>query len=598
MAQFSIDPDQPKRRISSDPAIDKLSQPQAKVSGKATATDLAIIYEATSQITTLATTIRALSLSSSVSDANLQQVASPPIESNQDPVRSIAIMLQSIEDQKYKTNPNQFYHQLLVFGQDCNEILDPTVRKMFIDEIKSRIAPCLADVTSQKSLALALAHSYAANSKKTKDTTQLESLLSLYLSPNHSLVDATIATYKNSIASHNEMPNVKKHQKELANAMEIVQPWQNDYNNFMQGVNSNNFSIDLFVNVVSMAPNGTEAQMKAVSRWIEPVLKDSSGFKTFAKALSLHFSQANNRLGSQKALKAFVEKMQTTIPSIPAPTIHQLLQNCMANMLHLAFNPSDPMTQNEINRSKIGAANALGSSAGSYADWIHNVIHTAPIMMAIYIVLMSGQGAYGFLAKIMGEINGVMSNLKQYNADIQEIETALNDIMKNGGTAADFQAVANGESDLNNLLGQPGAQQLLGDSLFNSLKQFCAPGTGSLDQLINAATGGSCTNWQDAAKAAGASPTQDPDDYKKFTTWQQDLTKYMTAPSGGAAPAPVTTVFSNISNLLGSLNTMNQAQMERLNLMSQKVDSCSKLFASCLTIYKGVAQTLTNYAGI
>ncbi|MCH9631991.1 MAG: hypothetical protein S4CHLAM6_03140 [Chlamydiae bacterium] len=257
---------------------------------------------------------------------------------------------------------------------------------------------------------------------------------------------------------------------------------------------------------------------------------------------------------------------------------------------------ADQMNQISQACKMIGATNGKGgaqsvgassSSATSKAaataekDWRRHVLKHDPIMMALYLLLMSGGGSYGYLAKIMSNLGVSMANIKKFVKDMKTIQDDVNDLMTNKSPSEqgdDAQSISDAQKDLNSLIKQYGSK--LGPELIKSLSAFASPG-GSLDQIISEATKGACKSWSDVVS--------NPDDLQK-------VQEYLTGPGGGAAPAGVTTIFKNMSDLMGSLNTQNQADVEKLNLTTKKVDSLTKLFAASVTMFKGLNQTLTNYS--
>lgn len=232
--------------------------------------------------------------------------------------------------------------------------------------------------------------------------------------------------------------------------------------------------------------------------------------------------------------------------------------------------------------SNSSQTNGSGPLGGISPSQENKIIHHDNIFYALLVVFYTGDNScYHVLAQKMGNINEILKEISSFNGDIQQIEDDLNKIMKGDGNPADLaNNIAKMQADLENLLQKDGSS--LSPDLQKAIHQFCDSGTGSLDQLVKAATGGKDTTWAQAAN--------DPNAMKQIAA-------YMNGTGGGATPAAVTTVFSNISGLMGSLNTMNQAQMESLNLLSQKVDSTSKLLASAMTMFQGISQLLTNYAG-
>jgi len=95
----------------------------------------------------------------------------------------------------------------------------------------------------------------------------------------------------------------------------------------------------------------------------------------------------------------------------------------------------------------------------------------------------------------------------------------------------------------------------------------------------------------------------------KYTTWQQfandpnaknslpDIKNYITGTGGGVIPKPATTALSDLSNLMGSIQSQNNGQVQELSMLEQQVNSDAQLFSSTVTLMKSMAQVLTNYSG-
>ena len=227
--------------------------------------------------------------------------------------------------------------------------------------------------------------------------------------------------------------------------------------------------------------------------------------------------------------------------------------------------------------------NIKASGSDPLKRWRHHVIHDLPVMMAIYLLLMSGKGSYGYLAKIMANLGVSMADIKKFITAMKKLQDDINDFMKSkdkGDWASDAADIAKQEAALKGLLKQFGGK--LGPDLVKSLGAFANT---NLDKVVSDATAGMdppCTTWADAASRPEA---------------LQKLHDFMTGPKGGSTPASVTTLIKNLSDLMNSLNTQNQGDIEKLNLATKKVDSLTKLFSASITMYKGLIQTLSNYSG-
>ncbi len=208
------------------------------------------------------------------------------------------------------------------------------------------------------------------------------------------------------------------------------------------------------------------------------------------------------------------------------------------------------------------------------------------VFLALLLILFDGPNSnYNCLAKNMGDLQKILNELKKFGDDSQQIQDALQAIMNGKGTAADVKTLAAAEQNMQQMLEPAEVAKLhLSPALVKALKTFSDPGTGDLDQLINKATGGKCTNWQDLAN--------NPDPAVIYKVKQ-----YMAGAGGGSAPKPVTTALSDLSNLMSSIETQNQGQVQQLSLLQKNVDSDAQLFSSTVTLMKAMAQTLTNYSG-
>lgn len=582
MNSHQINPDQNGKKAYSDSKLEQIRELEAKrVKSKQDLNKTALIYTAMSQLATLVTTCKEVASTSAISKISSPSsaVGTPFL----DPVQSIAALMDSFKSNSFATHPNQFYQHVLLALLAVSEIPSSYMKNLVVNEIRSRLGPCLSDSATQKSLSFCLAHAYSQAFGQTPHISILKMCLNMILgSDDSSLTDATTKTYQNCIVSHNEIPNIKKHQKQMAALLVPTQTWQTNYNQFLDNMNKGNFSVKSLVALVESAPKGTQHQMNMLAKWVGPLIEGQKSQEAMSKALCFHFAQEGKLNVAQQKLEAFGKKLQEVMPQkIQQPT-QALIEKASYNMVTGPLSSSKPFNLQDLNLKETQASHSVGSSSGP-SSWMHHIIHDCPIMMALYIVLMSGSGAYGFLAAIMGSLNVTMGDIEKFVNTLKDLQDTLNDFMSQKDPtkmAQDAAKIASLQSQLNDLTSKYGGK--LGQDLINALKSFSGPGTGSLDQAINDATGGADKSWSDLAK--------DPKNLQKV----QD---YFTGPKGGSAPAGATTVFKNMSDLMGSLNTQNQAEVEKLNLDTQKVDSLTKLFASSLTMYKGLIQTLSNYSG-
>lgn len=582
MNSHQINPEQNGKKAYNDAKLDQIRQLEAKqAKSKNDLNSSAMIYKTMGQLTTLAATCKDVTSASATNAISAPSSVSSAIAS--DPVQSIGALMDSFKQSTFSTNPSQFYQQVLMTLLDASQIPSSYLKNLVVNEVRSRLGPCLSDPANQKSLSLCLAQGYSQAFGQTPHTSVLKMCLNLLLGPDSSsLSDATIKTYQNCILSDNQIPNLKKNQKQIAAVLTSAQSWQTNYNQFLEKMNKGDFSVKGLVSLVESAPKGTEHQMNMLAKWVGPLIENQKSRDAMSKALCFHFAQEGKLSVAQQKLEAFGEKLHLAMPIQMNRPVQALIQNAGNGLATGPLNSSNPMTSQQISSSAQQASHSVGASSGP-SSWMHHIIHDCPIMMALYVVLMSGSGAYGFLAAIMGNLNITMGDVQKFVDTIKNLQDSLNDFMTQKDPtklAQDAANIAADQKQLNGLTAEYGNK--LGPDLVKAIDSFAADGTGSLDQAISSATSGADKSWEDLAN--------DPKNLQKV----QD---YFTGPTGGSAPADATTVLKNISDLMGSLSTQNQAEVEKLNLETQKVDSLTKLFASSLTMYKGLIQTLTNFSG-
>lgn len=569
MGQSNIQPDnQPKKTPQKLSPAELQKIRSKKVDSKSDTTGVAMIYKTMAQLMTLVSTCQDVAPAAGSKGV----VAAAPVVANKsDPAQSIGNLVQAMQSQEFATNPNPFYQKAFLATMDSSEIDAPAIKTLVSENLRSLFAPCLSDPTGRKDFALSMANAYSQLSNKSQNTTVLQMSLNLLMGSDHSLVDATLKTYKNCVTSHNEIPNIKRLQKQIAATLAPFQTWNQQYCSLMEDLNKGKLSIQKVVSVVESAPKDATHQMNTLARVVKPLIVNTDCQHTMSKLLVQHFSQVAEN-DPQKAFFAFMEKLQLSLPA-ECKSGCEAIKSSGSKLLGSAdFVKSGMMHEKQAHKS----------SGSGTSSWVHDVIHDEPIMMAMYVLLMSGSGSYGFLAKIMANLGVSMADVKKFVNDMKGIQDDINDFMTSkdpGQQSKDAADIAAKQADLNSLIQTYGSK--LGPELIKSLQGFAGEGQ-SLDKVISDATKGGCISWKNLAV--------NPQFFKKV----QD---FLTGPGGGAAPAGVTTVFKNMSDLLGSLNTQNQADVEKLNLTTKKVDSLTKLFAASITMYKGLNQTLTNYSG-
>lgn len=210
------------------------------------------------------------------------------------------------------------------------------------------------------------------------------------------------------------------------------------------------------------------------------------------------------------------------------------------------------------------------------------IIKNGPIFLAILVVLFTGESSvYRVLATKMADLNGLMKKVGQFTDKIKDLQDEINKLMKGPENPEEVALrIAQYQKELNELVEKQG--DAIGDSLLEKIKGFSSSKSGSLDQIINEATLGKYNRWDQISS--------DDDALKKVQS-------YLSGQGAGGAPEGVSTVTQNMSSLLGALNTQNQAHLEKLNMVTKKVDAATKLFASAISLFKGLTQTLTQYSG-
>ncbi len=578
MGKSNIQPDnQPNKSLQKLSPTELQKIRSKKVDPKSGIPDVAIIYKTMAQLMTLVSTCKDVA---PVAGSKGVIAPAPVVANKSDPAQSIGALVQAMQGQEFTTNPNSFYQKVFLATMDSSEIDAPAIKALVSKNLQSLFAPCLSDPSVRKSFALSMANAYSQLSNKSPNTTVLQKCLNLLMDSDHPLVDATLKTYKNCVTTHNEIPNIKKLQKQLAVSLAPFQSWNQQYCNLMGDLNKGKLSIQKVVNVVELAPKEATHQMNTLARVIKPLIVNSDSQQEMSKLLVQHFSKLAPN-DSQKAFFAFMKKMQFSLPIDCKQGCEAIKASGLNQLRSSSSTKSGLMYKEQASKT---SSKSSGSSSSGYHSWVHNVIHHEPIMMAMYVLLMSGSGSYGFLAKIMANLGVSMADVKKFVNGIKGVQDSINDLMTNKNPALqskDAADIAAKQSSLNSLIKTYGSK--LGPELIKSLSSFSGLGQ-SLDEVVSEATKGMKTplpNWTAAADS--------PDALKA-------IQKYLTGPGGGSAPAGVTTVFKNMSDLLGSLNTQNQADVEKLNLTTKKVDSLTKLFAAAVTMYKGLNQTLTNYS--
>ena len=452
--------------------------------------------------------------------AGVQAVSIPAQEEAvPDPAQAMKDLMDAMKEQEYLNDPNAFYQKVLLAVKDSSTIRSHDVKQLFVGELKGVLAPNLSDPKSSKALGLALANAYAQTTHGSVHIEELSKYLGQLLGKESPLIKSTLLTYDNCQKSHLPIPHIADCQNQLSTNMQNAAGWQSNYTSVLE-----NYYI-----------NGTfdSGQVGELIQRAPP----GTG------AQLMHLAKLNGPVGAAPP---------PPTPPTPAPKTPQHGPSGVSGV--------DPVKK-----------------------WRHHIIHDMPVMMAMYILLMSGQGSYGFLAKIMANLDISMSNIKKFITAMKKLQDDINDFIKSkdkGAWASDAADIAKQQALLKGFINQYGG--MLGPTLVKSLSDFADT---NLDKVVSDATAGMdppCTTWADAASRPEA---------------LQKLHDFMTGPKGGSTPASVTTLIKNLSDLMNSLNTQNQGDIEKLNLATKKVDSLTKLFSASITMYKGLVQTLSNYSG-
>ncbi len=536
---------------------------------------LAILYTTLQQLQDLSQTCKVYSLQPAAQSLQPTPVEKPQVT---DPISLLKEALSPIKEQDCSNNPELFYkglfHAALIAKHSQPQILKNKICQILKDYAQT----VTLDFAHQKSFAYSLAGAYRSISHNSPKTELLEEVLNFYIKGNSSTIDTVKQAYLHSIKTDNVIPQLKSHHQKCATAFENSANWQKSCDKLVADLKSGAQDPQIVSKIIQLIGKAcSPSQVKPLADILSPLLDQEDTKMALGQYLALHFTDLKDPAASQEQLLQFSDKLKGAIPN----QHHQALENCAGvyQSQHV-FNQTNPLTQNQLNSETQNVGQSVSNNVNSNG-FVHQIVWNTPLLMAMYILLMSGQGAYGYLGDIMGNINDTLSDLQKFTSDVQKIQDDINQLMKNASTSnpsALVQDIAANQSDLQNLLAQYGDK--LSPELIQDIKNFS---TTSLNDVVSEATSGKVLDWSDLSSNPAAIA---------------QVQAYLTNESGGAAGQAATGVFKNMTDLLGGLNTQNSAQMEELNLITKKVDSLTQLFSSSATTFKTLIQLLTNYDGI
>lgn len=557
----------------------------------------ALVYETLTALTELST---------AVADMSSKQVAGTALStidasSNalvafiaDDPAESLGVLFNILESKGYLNNPAEFLEALARVGLD---IADLKVEDIGIDDIKSalisqlkeKVGPLLNDPVTAKEMSLALAQVYLdlGGSNKLNDINQLKGMLGVFFGNVNPVVDSTIKTYQSAINESSNITNLNVGQNSsLLKSLPGSGDWNAEYNALIKALKEGKLPFESLMEVLLTAPESAEkdGRIKALTDLMKPLIDRDDNQDAFARMLALYFTDRDDKEGSLQAIDSF---LNTLVPYMAKsendPYFAHLQQLLITTKENIGiYCDSDEYDQIKINSElKAGIVTfekAIGADIKNY-----NVIHTAPIMMALYTMLMSSDGAYGYLAEIMGNLNKTMKEIGEVLDNMKELNDKLSEFMS-AKDPEELIGIAEEIGDLREALSSlvKGNDGSLSDDIITRMNKYLDPKTGTLDQMVAGMGIEGVHTWDDLIGNS--------DNCAK-------LQKYITADGGGAIPAPVTAAFNHYKGLVDTLTTQNSAQLQQLNMTTKKVDSLTKLFSAAVTMYKGITQTLTNYSG-
>lgn len=362
--------------------------------------------------------------------------------------------------------------------------------------------------------------------------------------------------------------------------------WNTDYASLIKALKEGKVPFELLMKILFTAPDNANAdeKIKGLTDLMKPLLDRDDNQKEFSRMLALYFTDKEDKAGSLQAAEDFLNSLVPYMSkSEEDPYFAHLQQVLITTKENIGiYCESDQYDQIKINAElKTGVVDfekLVGIDIKNY-----NIIHTAPIMMALYVMLMSSEGSYGYLAEIMGNLNKTMKEIGEVLDDMKGLNDKLSDFMSAEDPESLLELareIRDLRESLSGLVKDKGDS--LSDDIVERMNKYLDPKIGTLDQMVAGMGVEGVDTWDDILS--------NPDHCAK-------LQKYITADGGGAIPAPVTAAFNHYKGLVDTLTTQNSAQLQKLNMTTKKVDSLTKLFSAAVTMYKGITQTLTNYSG-
>lgn len=504
-------------------------------------------------------------------------------------IEAVAELIDAIENEEFKTDPNSFFKKLLNVFADDNQIPRGDAKGAVTQEIKSILFWAFKDLNSQTSLALSLAEAYRQITGGTEDTSELKSILNNVFGDRNPAVKTALSEYDLAIKNGGPIPNIEKNQEVLNDDVIRNGTWQEQYDALLKEIALGRLPLDLLEEVYRNAPPGSEKDMKMLSKHLEPLVMLPEVQKAFAEYLAMYAAQEGSLAAAEQKAGEIIAMIQQYSHPRHGDSFNKL-RDLTSEALTGAggpFNASSPLSQADI-ANRLSETKADFNNIAKVPLKNRYILYNAPIMMAMFVLLMSKDGAYGYLASVMSNLNATMKEIKKYTQGLTDINNSLSKFMKETDPEKQLELlkeIQKSRNDIRELL--KANPETFGEDLRNKINDFVKP-EGTLDDLLRKGS----YNTLDGT-IYWSQPPGEPlkPDYMK------QLQDYLTSSSGGAAGEGVTTTISEISNLLGAVNTHNQAQLEKLNMITKKIDALTKLFSSAITMYKGLIQTLTQYSG-
>lgn len=507
-------------------------------------------------------------------------------------IESVAELINAFENEEFKTDPDAFYQKLINVLAEDNQLPRSDAKGGLIQEIKSLLSPAFRDLNSQASLALSLSEAYRQLTAGSGDTTELKNILNNIFGAQNPVVNTALEEYNSAIQAGGAISDIQEHQGVLIEDVIRDGTWQDQYNALLRELSLGRLPLDLVEEIYKNAPPGSEQEMKMLSKHLEPLVMDTAVQDAFANYLALYAAQTGSLEAAKEKAGEIISMIQKYSHSRHADSFNSLRDKTAAALIASGgpFNATYLMTQSEI-ANKLNNVKSEFNEVAKVPLKNRYILYNAPIMMALFVLLMSKDGAYGYLANVMDNLNKTMKEIKKYTDDLTDINNYLSKFMDEPVPAKQLEylkEIQKARDDIRKMLNEN--PETFGEDLREKLHNLVKQG-GTLDNLVSEGTG---LHGLDDLITVSRTPEHENG---IETGHLKKLQDYMTSASGGSAGEGVTTTVSEISNLLGAVNTHNQAQLEKLNMITKKIDALTKLFSSAITMNKGLIQTLTQYSG-